>query len=210
MRRPGLERGVAVVTALLVVMLATTVVAGLYVRESVTVRSVENRLALSQTRWVERAAIDWAKVILRADARGGVVDHLGEPWAVPVAETRLDETVTAGAKIGDASRPAMLSGQILDAQSRLNLTAMIQGGQLSSAHLEAFRRLLSLLGQPESLADMVLARLLRSQPRSIDGRTAPAADQVASRASGRAWRASARISAAVHIAGLREGAKPSR
>lgn len=176
MRRPGLERGVAVVTALLVVMLATTVVAGLYVRESVTVRSVENRLALSQTRWVERAAIDWAKVILRADARGGVVDHLGEPWAVPVAETRLDETVTAGAKIGDASRPAMLSGQILDAQSRLNLTAMIQGGQLSSAHLEAFRRLLSLLGQPESLADMVLARLLRSQPRSIDGRTVPAAE----------------------------------
>ncbi len=177
MRLPGRsQRGVAVVTALLVVMLATTVVAGLYVRENVTVRSVENRLALSQSRWVERAAIDWAKVILRADARGGVVDHFGEPWAVPVAETRLDETVTAGARIGDKARPAMLAGQIEDAQSRLNLTSMIQGGQLSSAHLEAFRRLLSLLGQPESLADMVLARLLRSQPRSIDGRTVPAAE----------------------------------
>jgi len=167
------QRGVAVVTALLVVMLATTVVAGLFVRESVTVRSVENRLALSQTRWVERAALDWAKVILRADARGGVVDHLGEPWAVPVAETQLDETVTGGARIGDKSRPAMLAGQILDAQARFNLMAMVQGGRVSDAHLAAFRRLLSVLGQPESLADMVLSRLLRSIPRTLEGNTVP-------------------------------------
>lgn len=176
MAPPGRQRGVAVVTALLVVMLATTVVAGLYVRENVTVRSVENRLALSQTRWVERAAIDWAKVILRADARSGVVDHLGEPWAVPVAETRLDETVTGGARLGDGSRPAMIAGQILDAQARFNVTALVQGGQVSDAHLAAFRRLLSVLGQPESLADMVLSRLLRSMPRTLEGKTVPPAD----------------------------------
>ena len=54
------------------------------------------------------------RVILRADANAGNADHLGEPWAVPVAETKLDETVTAGAKIGDNSRPAMLAGQIID------------------------------------------------------------------------------------------------
>ncbi|HWS75526.1 MAG TPA: type II secretion system minor pseudopilin GspK [Quisquiliibacterium sp.] len=174
--RRATQRGVAVVTALLVVMLATTVVAGLYVRENVTVRSVENRLSLSQTRWVERAAVDWAKVILRADARGGVVDHLGEPWAVPVAETSLDETVTAGARIGDRARPATIAGLIVDAQSRFNLTAMVQGGQVSAAHLAAFRRLLSVLGQPESLADMVLSRLLRSMPRTLEGRIVPPAD----------------------------------
>lgn len=173
MRGAAGQRGVAVVTALLVVMLATTVVAGLFVRESVTVRSVENRLALSQTRWVERAALDWAKVILRADARGGVVDHLGEPWAVPVAETQLDETVTGGAKIGGKSRPAMLAGQIFDAQARFNLAAMVQGGRVSDVHLAAFRRLLSVLGQPESLADMVLSRLLRSIPRTLEGNTVP-------------------------------------
>ena len=100
-RAAGAQRGAAVITAMLVVALATTVVATLFLRESVAVRSVENRLALSQTRWVERAAVDWAKVILRSDAAAGSVDHLGEPWAVPVAETRLDETVTAGARIGD-------------------------------------------------------------------------------------------------------------
>lgn len=169
------QRGAAVVTALLVVMLATAVVASLFVRESVTVRTVENRLALSQTRWIERAALDWAKVILRSD--GGSPDHLGEPWAVPVAETRLDETVTAGARIGDATRPATLAGQILDAQARLNLASLVQGGRPSDATLAALRRLLTIVGQPESVADLVLARMLRSMPRTLDeGRTVAASE----------------------------------
>ncbi|MEK9719796.1 MAG: type II secretion system minor pseudopilin GspK, partial [Quisquiliibacterium sp.] len=63
------QEGAAIVTALLIVTLATTVVAGLFVRENVTLRSAENRQALAQSRWIERAAIDWARVILRADAR---------------------------------------------------------------------------------------------------------------------------------------------
>jgi general secretion pathway protein K len=172
----GREAGAAVVTALLIVTLATTVVAGLYVRENVTVRSVENRLALSQTRWIERAALDWAKVILRADARGGLVDHLGEPWAVPVAETKLDETVTAGAKISDSSRPAMLAGQIIDAQSRLNLTSLAQAGQPVQAQVVAFRKLLGLIDLPESLAESVAARVARSQPRMVDGKPVAAVE----------------------------------
>ncbi len=60
------EAGAAIVTALLVVTLASVIVSALFYRESVAVRSIENRLALSQTRWVERAALDWAKVILRS------------------------------------------------------------------------------------------------------------------------------------------------
>lgn len=161
-------------SALLVVALATSVVAGLFVRENVALRSVENRLALSQTRWIERAAIDWAKVILRADATAsGAVDHLGEPWAVPVAETRLDETVTAGARIDGSARPAALTGQIADAQALFNLTGLVQAGQTVGPAVAAFRRLLVTLGQPERLADLIVARLLASQPKTVDGQSVP-------------------------------------
>lgn len=172
-RRRG-EHGAAIVSALLVVALATSVVAGLFVRENVALRSVENRLALSQTRWIERAALDWAKVILRADAAAGSgIDHLGEPWAVPVAETRLDETVTAGARIDGSSRPAALTGQIVDAQSMFNLTSLVQDGKPVGPAVAAFRRLQAILGQPERLTDLVLARLLASQPRTVDGKPVP-------------------------------------
>ena len=168
-------RGAAIISALLVVALATSVVATLFLRMSVTTRSVENRLALSQVRWIERAAVDWAKVILRSDGMASAVDHLGEPWAVPVAETRLDETVTAGARIGDDSRPGSLTGQMIDMQGRLNLVAILGTGQVSAPHLAAARQLFALLDLPDSLVDTVLARLMRSQPRVVEGRSLPAA-----------------------------------
>lgn len=170
------SRGVAVVAALLVVALATTIVAGLFVRENVSVRGVENRLALSQTRWIERAALDWARVILRVDlATTGSVDHLGEAWAAPVAETRLDETVTAGARFDGSDRPATLSGRILDAQSMFNLTTIAQGGRPVPPAVAALRRLLALLGQPDVLADAILARVVAGQARAVAGQPETAA-----------------------------------
>ena len=44
------QRGAAIVTALLVVALATVIVSSLFYRESVAIRSIENRATLAQTR----------------------------------------------------------------------------------------------------------------------------------------------------------------
>ena len=168
------QAGAAIITAMLVVTLAAVVVSGLFWREHVAVRSIENRLALSQSRWIERAAVDWAKVILRADQRAGAVDHLGEPWAVPVVDTRLDETVTAGAKLDEGARKAMLAGQIADAQALFNLNSLVGGnGVASETHVAALRKLLSLVGRPESAADLVVDRVLQSAPRVLEGRVVP-------------------------------------
>ena len=170
------EGGAAIITAMLVVTLAAVVVSGLFWREHVAVRSIENRLALSQSRWIERAAVDWAKVILRADQRAGAVDHLGEPWAVPVVDTRLDETVTAGAKLDEGARKAMLAGQIADAQALFNLNSLVgANGAASAPHVAALRKLLSLVGRPESAADLVVDRVLQSAPRVLEGRVVPPA-----------------------------------
>jgi general secretion pathway protein K len=172
-RARGRQRGAAIVTALLVVTLASVVVSSLFWREHVSVRSVENRLALAQSRWIERAALDWAKVILRADVRSGPVDHLGEPWAVPVLDTRMDETVTAGAKLDEGARNAVLAGQIRDAQARLNLASLVgANGTVSEDNVKALRKLLSLLGRPESAADLIAARVQQSAPRLVEGRVA--------------------------------------
>ncbi|MDO4638162.1 MAG: type II secretion system minor pseudopilin GspK [Lautropia sp.] len=122
--RFALQRGAAIITALLVVALASVIVSALFYRESVAIRSIENRATLAQTRWIERAVIDWAKVILRNSQRD--YDWPGSIWATPVAETQLDETVTGGAKVGDASRQALLAGRIRDAQARFNVNALVK------------------------------------------------------------------------------------
>src|SRR5256885_6500312 len=82
------ERGSAVIMAMLVVAVATTLVAGALWQQSALMRETENERALAQARWLLRGAIDWAGVILQEDARTSSVDHRGEPWAVPLAEDR--------------------------------------------------------------------------------------------------------------------------
>ena len=54
--------------------------------------------ARTQSAWILSGALDWARLILREDARSGGpngIDHLGEPWAVPLAEARLSTFLAA-------------------------------------------------------------------------------------------------------------------
>ncbi len=164
--------GAAIIMAMLIMALATVIISGLFWRQHVTIRSIENRLALSQTRWIERAAVDWARVIMRSDAALGDVDHLGEVWALPVAETKMDETVTAGAKIDSSAANASLSGQIIDAHSRFNLNNLVLAtGQANKVEVESFGRLLVNLSLPAGLAEPLLAYQLQTRSRVVDGQT---------------------------------------
>jgi general secretion pathway protein K len=169
------QRGAAIVTALLVVTLASVIVSALFYRESVAVRSIENRLALSQTRWVERAALDWAKVILRSDP--ATYDHVTDVWGTPVVETQLDETVTGGAKIGDSARNAFLAGSVTDAQAKFNVNTLVRAnGEPSVPHMAAMTKLMTLLGLPESLVQQAMARILKSRTRTLGDESVPASD----------------------------------
>jgi len=171
----GSQGGAAIVTALLVVSLAAVIVSALFYRESVAVRSIENRLALSQTRWVERAALDWAKVILRSDP--AIYDHATDVWGTPVVETQLDETVTGGAKIGDSARNAFLAGSVVDAQAKFNVNTLVgPDGQPSLEHRNAMTKLMTLLGLPESLVQQALARILRARASTLDSESVPASE----------------------------------
>lgn len=160
------QGGVAIISVMLLLSLATLIVGTLFWQQHVLIRSVQNRLALAQIRWIESAVLDWAAVVLRVDRRSGPVDHLLEPWATPIAETRLDETVTAGGRLSDASRAALLTGQVFDAQARLNLNNLVRDGSISMPDLQSYQRLLSVLNLPQTLAEPLAQRLLLSYPPS--------------------------------------------
>jgi general secretion pathway protein K len=135
------QRGVAVIIALLLTTLAITIVASLFWQQQVQVRSIENQRLQLQKQWILRGALDWAGLILREDAKYSSVDTLDEPWAVPLAETRLDQYVDNGradAGIADAT----LSGSISDAQARYNLTNLCTNGTINPAEVAAFEQLL--------------------------------------------------------------------
>ncbi|MDO8263749.1 MAG: type II secretion system minor pseudopilin GspK [Gallionella sp.] len=135
------QRGVAVITALLLTTLAITIVASLFWQQQVQVRSIENQRLQLQKQWILRGALDWAGLILREDAKHSSVDDLNEPWAVPLAETRLDQYVENG-RDDENIADATLSGGISDAQARYNLTNMCPNGTIAPAEVAVFARLL--------------------------------------------------------------------
>ncbi len=135
------QRGVAVIIALLLTTLAITIVASLFWQQQVQVRSIENQRLQLQKQWVLRGALDWASLILREDAKYSSIDTLDEPWAVPLAETKLDQYVDNGRDDADIG-VATLSGSISDAQARYNLTNLCPDGTINPAEVAAFAQML--------------------------------------------------------------------
>jgi general secretion pathway protein K len=137
--------------ALLLTTLAITIVASLFWQQQVQVRSIENQRLQLQKQWILRGALDWAGLILREDAKYSSVDTLDEPWAVPLAETRLDQYVDNGRADDDIS-DASLSGSISDAQAQYNLTNLCTNGTFNPVEVAAFEHILNKVHLDPALA----------------------------------------------------------
>ena len=168
MRRPRIrgmrERGVAVITALLLTTLAISIVASLFWQQQVQVRSMENQRLHLQTKWILRGALDWASLVLFQDG----LDHreytaLDHVWATPLAETRLDQYIERERVEGE-NFDATLSGNIIDACSRYNLRNLADKGQVNDGQIEMFGRLLRNLQMDQQLAARVAAFVAAGQP----------------------------------------------
>lgn len=129
-RVPQRQRGIALITVILIVALATTVASFVAWRQQVWTRQVENLRDAAQAAAVARAGVDWAGAILSEDRRKNQSDHLNEAWAQQVALP-----VERG----------RVAGGILDAQARFNLNNLVRNGQSSLTDIAAFQRLLTTL-----------------------------------------------------------------
>ena len=162
--RSRCQAGVAIITALVVVAAATVAVSAMLWRQSIAVRKVENQAAVGQARWLARSALDWARLILLQDARTSAIDHAGELWAVPLAETRVADDATSspgGATAAVADQDAAwVSGRMRDAQARFNLTGLVIGDQTNEVEVSIFTRLLEVLGASKDLAGAFAARMV--------------------------------------------------
>lgn len=133
------QRGVAVITAILVVALVTSVIVAMAWQDAVRLRQMENLKEMAQADAVGLAAVDWARAILFDDAKKNTVDHLGEPWAMPVPPI--------------AAEGGEVSGRVTDQQGLFNLNNLAAGGNANEAEVLAFQRLLGSLSLPPELAN---------------------------------------------------------
>jgi len=155
------QRGAALLLAMLTVTLVATLASAALWQQwrSIEIEQAERQRV--QAGWILTGALDWARLILREDARGnqssGNADHLGEPWALPLEEARLSSFLAADRNnSADSTLQAFLSGEVIDMQSRLNFNNLVRttGAGASTkvetveADLRAFTRLYEQLGLP--------------------------------------------------------------
>lgn len=151
------QRGAALLTAMVIVSLVATMAAAMVWQQWRAVQVEGAERARMQAAWILTGAIDWARLILREDARNGGADSLDEPWATPLAETPLS-TFLAADKDNTADAPAaFLSGVITDAQARYNLRNVFdeQTGKLVPAEVAALARLCEAAGVAAGVAEQL-------------------------------------------------------
>ena len=182
-RAPAQQRGAALLAAMLTVALVATFAAGALWQQwkSTEVEGAERQR--TQARWLLTGALDWARVILREDARSGdanaPTDHLAEPWAVPLQEARLSaflaalpdgtgETGNASNAINDEklAQQVLLSGQVNDLQGRLNVNNLLQGDKLDGKTVLAFERLFDALGVPQAQLSLLTQGMQTAQKQN--------------------------------------------
>ncbi|GLU35581.1 type II secretion system minor pseudopilin GspK [Trinickia caryophylli] len=169
----------AIVTALLVVALAATLAAGVAWRELVALRDVRNQRTAVELRWLERGAVEWARVVLREQARRSNVAFYGQRWSNPVRDIRLSsvlprQALATSGELADAA----ISGWIEDAQAKFNLMNLAsragpgQPWQVDGRGVAAYRRLLAPLAIDAGLAEATAIHIVRSlgAGSGIDGR----------------------------------------
>jgi general secretion pathway protein K len=137
------QRGVALITAMLVVAMATIIAADLVWDQYLQMRRTESMLVQEQARQYALGAENFGIEILLKD-RGDVdeTDSKSDVWGVPLGPLELDE--------------GTLGGVIEDLQGRFNINNIYRNGQKDKIAFTQFTRLLELLELEPALAEATL------------------------------------------------------
>ena len=186
-RQSHSSRGAALLAAMLTVSLVAMLAAGAAWQQWRTVEVESTERQHAQAQWLLLGALDWARIILREDARSGnadaPTDHLAEPWAIPLQEARLSTFLEANSNSSAVNKSVTngnstisntfsedaltqevyLSGQIIDLQARMNVSNLLQGSQIDLKSLQAFERLFEALSLPTAQLNTLAQGLVAAQ-----------------------------------------------
>ena len=141
-RLPKQQEGIALITAMLIVSLIVITAATLATQQELDIRRTGNVLAQEQA-WLYAVGIeDWAKGVLKQDAKDSKHDFLAESWTTPLQPIEVDG--------------GQLAGLIEDEQGKFNLNNLVKDGKASLPDIERFKRLLSALELDTNLTQAIV------------------------------------------------------
>ena len=162
---PRRQRGAALLVAMVLLAVVATLSAGMVWQQWRAVQVEGAERARAQSGLVLSGALDWARLMLRENAR--LIDghlKLHELLDQPLAEVRLSTLLAADRNnSADADVDAFVNGTMSDAQARYNLRNLFVGNQVAKPQLAILERLCGHAGVSVGTASEIARQLLLSQ-----------------------------------------------
>ncbi len=136
------SRGMALLTTLLVVSIASIIGVALVKRQWIDIRKTQNTLLMEQSWLYARGIEAWASSRLVSDLKKNGVDSEHDGWNQPIEPTQV---------VGGE-----LTAAISDHQGQFNVNSLLVEGEQGKRQLSRFRRLLAALDLPQELAETTL------------------------------------------------------
>lgn len=138
------QKGIALITILVMVALATILAATIAQRQKFTAQNTAYLMRQNQSLWYAKSAETFFSELLVEDAENaGDADYLQENWAKPMPAFPVED--------------GYVTGQLYDESGKFNLNSLVyDSGQVNNAAKQWFERLLTNVGLNAQLSEAVI------------------------------------------------------
>lgn len=149
------DKGVALITVMLILALATILAVSMSSRQQLDIHRSANIFNFEQAYQYVLGGESWAKQILKRDLNDNKTDSFNDDWATVLPPLPIEG--------------GQMSGQIEDLQARFNLNNLVQNGKPNKLYVERFKRLLRNIGLNEDMATMIVDWVDSNEQASFAG-----------------------------------------
>lgn len=160
------QRGIAILSVLVIAVLVVTLAAAVFVRQSRAVRQTDNFQSLERAWQYVLMMEQYAGLQLQLDAKDNKYDALTDRWAQQLPTQTLNE---------DSGAVVKFTGKLEDLQARFNLNNLLsqdaeQPSKLDGAALNQLKPFVTDAGLPAGFADAIADWLdSNTQPQGLEG-----------------------------------------
>lgn len=136
------QRGMAIISALLIAAVVAVIAAGLLTRQRVFTRSLEAEQLRIQGQWLLLGALEDSRQRLWESRQKDVLTRLDQPWA--------------------RAQKGLFEGRLEDEQGKFNLRNLVNRGRPDAEQVQNFERLCGLIGVDGALSRRISQRVIAS------------------------------------------------
>ncbi|MGX0890002.1 general secretion pathway protein K [Pseudomonas sp. ADAK2 TE3594] len=150
------QRGMAIISALLIAAVVAVIAGGMLTRQTVFTRSLEAEQLRVQGAWVLHGGIEISRHLLWDARRRDPLTRLDQPWAQPLVMAP------------DDGRDLPFEGRLEDEQGKFNLRNLVANERIDEEQRVNFQRLCQLIGVNGALSQRIIQRVIASYPRLLN------------------------------------------